>query len=89
MGLGLLQAGWPGKGHLEMMRISELRKDLEQEHFSRGNGTCEGPEQRVSSGQLQNERESRVSRTQNKGKVVADEVRDTGSHSLTAVSTKA
>lgn len=89
MGLGLLQAGWPGKAHLEMMRISELRKDLEQEHFSRGNGMCEGPEQRGSWGQLQNERESRASRTQNKGKAAADEVRDTGSRSLTAVSAKA
>lgn len=50
---------------------------------------CEGPEQRVSSGQLQNERETRVLRTQNKGKEAADEVRGTGSHSLTAASAKA
>lgn len=36
MGLGLLQAGWPGKAHLEMVRISELRKDLEQNILTEG-----------------------------------------------------
>lgn len=49
---------------------------------------CKGPEERMGLGQLQNEREARVLRTQNKGKVAADKVRDAG-RGLMAVSPRA
>lgn len=71
-----------------MMRIQQLYKDLEQEHFSRGNSICKGPKERISSGQLQNEKKARVPRTQNKGKAAADKMRDTD-RGQTAVSPRA